>query len=219
MIALTVSASLQVSTLRVITWASGAFRAASPSEARARTISRSDRMPMTLRSGPSTTRAPIRRCANSAMAVSSVAFGSMVVTSRPLLDRIFFTVMGRLLDRKQPRAAGRPVSTIRTRLEVRRRTHSVPRIARKTLIAKVRATALGPTFGKASTWIGAGASAKSPHRVVTLLLIPLMVHHLAPDRTTQSPPGRPQNRQYGPPRRLAYRPRRESQRHLGQTKD
>ena len=59
-------------------------------------ISRSDKMPMTRPSAPSTTRAPIRCSASVAIATSKAALGSIVTTPLPFLDRIVLTVTGRL---------------------------------------------------------------------------------------------------------------------------
>jgi hypothetical protein len=60
-----------------------------------------------------------------------------------------FTVMGRLLDRRQPRRGSPAPDIISTRL--RGPSSDAQRAAHrngKTLIAKIRATALGPTYGK-----------------------------------------------------------------------
>src|SRR5215470_16481108 len=70
-------------------------------------MSRSDRIPITRRSGPSTRSAPILCLASILTAVSRVAVGSIEMTSPPLADRMVLTVMGRL-----PRPAF--VSTWRT---------------------------------------------------------------------------------------------------------
>ena len=91
-----VSASPQVGISRVMTCASRLVSASAPNSANVRTISRSDRTPMTRRSAPSTTRAPIRCSANVAIAASKVALGSIVTTSLRFLDRIALTVIGRL---------------------------------------------------------------------------------------------------------------------------
>src|ERR1043166_212480 len=56
-------------------------------------MSRSERMPVTCRSAPVMTTAPILRSASSLTAVASVAVGSMVRTSLPLRDNIALTVM------------------------------------------------------------------------------------------------------------------------------
>src|SRR6202040_1940717 len=54
------------------------------------------KMPITRRSAPSATTAPIRCSANVAIAASKVAPGSIVTTSLPFLDTIVLTVIGRL---------------------------------------------------------------------------------------------------------------------------
>src|SRR6516162_7106389 len=68
-----VSASPQVATSRVMTCASRLVNASAPNSANARTMSRSDKMPITRRSAPSTTTAPIRCSANVAIYQKCVA--------------------------------------------------------------------------------------------------------------------------------------------------
>jgi hypothetical protein len=91
-----VSASPQVAISRVMACASRLVSASAPSSANSRTMSRSDKMPITRRSAPSTTTAPIRCSANFAIAASRVALGSIVTTSLPFLDTIALTVIRRL---------------------------------------------------------------------------------------------------------------------------
>src|SRR5262245_24398991 len=59
-------------------------------------MSRSDRIPTTRRSGPTTTSAPIRCLANTLTAVSRLAGGSKVIISPLLAERMVLTVIGRL---------------------------------------------------------------------------------------------------------------------------
>jgi hypothetical protein len=73
-----VSASPQVATSRVMICVSRLVGAFVPNSANVRTTSRSDKMPMTRRSAPSTTRAPIRCSAKVAIATSKAAVGSIV---------------------------------------------------------------------------------------------------------------------------------------------
>jgi hypothetical protein len=75
-----VSASPQVATSRVMICASRLVGASEPNSANVRKTSRSDKTPMTRRSAPSTTGAPIRCSANVAIATSKAALGSIVTT-------------------------------------------------------------------------------------------------------------------------------------------
>src|ERR1051326_1911414 len=87
------SLSLQDSTVRVMLRLTGSSSAAAPRAASARTVSRSEMMPLMRRSAPRMSAAPMRLSASSLAASASVAPGSMVTTSRPLSARMVLTIM------------------------------------------------------------------------------------------------------------------------------
>ena len=110
MIADGVGLGCRSTTLRVITCASGCANAAAPSLGqRAHDVAlRQDADDALLRTEHDE-RADPRSREQFAIASSSVAVGSMVMTLLPLVDRMALTFMGRLLDR-QNRPRGPPAN-------------------------------------------------------------------------------------------------------------
>ena len=92
MIAPTVSALLQVTTLRVMTALTGSSSTLAPRSPKTRTMSRSDRMP-SRRPSLITSTAPMRRSPSSLIAADSFASGLTEMICCPFEPRIACTVM------------------------------------------------------------------------------------------------------------------------------